>query len=341
MSKQRIAVIIHKDLIPPDPLPKDANPEAELWLTEYDVISTLKKMGHDVKVVGILDELNPIRKVLGQFKPHVIFNLLEEFDGQALFDQHVVSYFELMRGAYTGCNPRGLTLARDKSIAKKILTYHKIRTPKFYVFPKNRKVRIPKQIQYPLIVKCLYEEASLGIAQASVVTSDEKLKERVEFIQEKYAADAIAERFIPGREVYVGVMGNYKLQTFHPWILHFDKVENSDKQFYTSKAKFNLKYRDEKGIRTAKADLKPELVKELQSISRRAFKALELNGYARMDFRITEDNEIYLLEANPNPDIAREDDFAESAKHFGYSYEELLGKLISLGKSWASRHAED
>lgn len=337
MSTLRIAVLVHKDLVPPDPLPSGVDTTKEFWETEYDVISNLKKMGHEVKVIGVHDDLGPIRRSVYSFKPHCIFNLLEEFANQALFDQHVVSYLELLHVSYTGCNPRGLTLSRDKALAKKVLTYHKIKTPKFLEFPYNRAVKRTKSLQFPLIVKCLNEEASLGISQASVVHSDEKLLERVNYIHEKFGVDAIAETFVSGREVYVGVLGNYRLETFAPWELKFENVEDSSKEIYSNKAKFDHAYRRRKGVNTGKAKLSEDMVKKLQQAAKRTYKALDLSGYARIDFRIDENDQIWVLEANPNPDISSSDEFAASAKHGGYNYHALLNKLLSLGRGWNSR----
>ena len=130
MSKLRILVLVHEALVPPsDTGFSNEEIEFEPWVTEYHVVSTLKKMKHEVLVLGAYSDLSVIRTAVDEFKPHVVYNLLEEFDGEALFDQNVVSYLELLRVPYTGCNPRGLILARDKALAKKILTYHRIPTP--------------------------------------------------------------------------------------------------------------------------------------------------------------------------------------------------------------------
>src|SRR5204862_6172966 len=150
--------------------------------TEWDVISTLKKIGHEVSPVGVYNNLGVIGNALLEFKPHVAFNLLEEFHGYPLYDQHVVSYLELIKQPYTGCNPRGLTIAHDKALTKKILSYHRILVPGFAVFPMGQKVGRPRRLKFPLLVKSVVEEGSVGISQASVVADDQKLAERVEFI---------------------------------------------------------------------------------------------------------------------------------------------------------------
>jgi len=327
---------MHKDLVPPEDVdPNKLDTFSTPYLTEADVVYTLKTLGHEVKTIGIISDLIPLREAIDTFKPHVVFNLLEEFDGEAVFDQNVVSYLELLRVPYTGNNPRGLIFARDKALTKKILTYHRIKTPKFQVFPKNKKTKRHIQLKFPLIVKCLDEEASLGISQASIVTSDEKLQERVKFIHKKWGVDAIAEQFIEGREFYVGVLGNYQLKVLPVWELEFNKSDEPAKEFYSQRAKFNEKYRMKKGITTKKAEIDEELEKKIVEICKRTYKVLNLNGYARIDLRVDSQNRVYVIEANPNPDIACTDEFASSADYINFSYPDLLEKIISLGIAWS------
>ena len=184
-------------------------------------MSTLRAAGHDVRPLGVQHELKPIRDEVESWKPDVVFNLLEQFHGEAVYDQNVASYLELMRVPYTGCNPRGLVLARGKDLSKKLLIYHRIPLPAFAVFPMRRKIKRPPRLGLPLIVKSLSEDASYGIAQASVVDSDEKLAERVTFIHERIGTAAIAEQYIEGRELYVGVLGNDRLRVLPIWELEF------------------------------------------------------------------------------------------------------------------------
>jgi len=247
----------------------------------------------------------------------------------------VVSYLELLRIPYTGSNPRGLILARDKGLTKKILNYHRIKTPRFVAYPKNKRFKKSKVINYPVIVKCLSEEASLGISKLSVVHNEEKLKERIEYIHNKFEVDAIAEEFIKGREFFVGVIGNFRLKTLPVWELKYTKLDNAENELYSRQAKWNEAYRKRRGIESSKADVSKELEKRLQIIAKKAYKALELNGYARIDLRMDENENIFVIEANPNPNIASDDEFAESS-YFeqGYTYSKLLKKIIDLGLNW-------
>jgi D-alanine-D-alanine ligase len=330
-----VVLLVHSDLIPPeDAKPGQFNREEVPWVTEFDVKQALLANRHTVEVLGVYEELKSIQAEIHQFRPKVVFNLLEEFRGEAIFDQNVVSHLELLGVPYTGSNPKGLIISRDKALCKKILTYHKIPTPKFQVFPRNNTKMQLRLKEFPLIVKCLNEEASLGISQASVVHSLEKLRERVEFIHEKFKTDAIVEEFIEGSEYFVGVIGNYRLQTFPAWELRFDKVKNPEKQLYSTNAKFDEEYRSRNGITTQRAEISEELERYLQKLARRAYRALGISGYARLDLRVDRNGKAYVIEVNPNPDISETDDFAQSAKAAGLIYKKLLDKIIRLGRQW-------
>ncbi|HME99352.1 MAG TPA: D-alanine--D-alanine ligase [Terriglobia bacterium] len=320
--------------MPPETIPDGIEKEKQPWRTEYDVITTLKSMGHDVYPVGLASDLAVIAKAREEHKPHIAFNLLEDFEGQALFDQHVVSYLELLKQAYTGCNPRGLTLAHDKALTKKILSYHRIAVPGFAVFPVGQKVVRPQRLKFPLFVKSVVEEGSVGISQASVVNDDTKLAERVEFIHRQTNNHAIAEQYIEGREIYVGVIGNRKLQTYTPWELVINNLPEGALNIATGRLKWNPAYQKKVGLVTKPADLSPELERDLALLSKRIYRHLCLSGYARLDYRMTNNGKFYLLEANPNPQIAINEDFADSAAHSGLKYAQLLQKIITLGLSY-------
>ena len=339
MRKLRVLVLVHEDLVPPDDLDGHSDKEIDAWKTEYDVVSCLRDMGHDAQPLGVLSDLAVIRRAIDEFKPHVAFNMLEEFHGVALYDQHVVSYLELIRQPYTGCNPRGLTLAHDKALSKKVLAYHRVPHPHFKVFPVGRtKVRKPARLDFPLLVKSLTEEASLGIAQASLVHNDDKLKERVEFIHEKIGMDAIAEHYIDGRELYVGVIGNQRLQTLPIWELQFTNLPEGTQPIATAKVKWDEKYQKQIGVKTGPAtDLPNGVADRILRLCKRAYRDLDLTGYARMDLRLSPAGSFYLIEANPNPQLAYDEELAESAAHAGIKYEDLLQRILNLGLSYRAQ----
>jgi D-alanine-D-alanine ligase len=335
MKPLRTLVVMHESLVPPESLEGHSEKEIDEWRTEYDVISQLKEMGHDVRPLGVRDNLVALRNEVAEWKPQIVFNLLEEFDGIVTYDQHVVAFLELMRQPYTGCNPRGLLLSRDKVLSKQLLAYHRIPTPQFAVFPRGQRFKLPKRLRFPMFVKSATEDASLGIAQASVVEDDAKLRERVEFIHQQTTSDALVEEYIEGRELYVGVLGNRRLTTFPVWEMVFGTLPESLPAIATRKVKWDKRYQQKYGITTRAAEeLVPTVVDQMGKLSRRIYKALHLSGYARMDFRLKPDGSLFVLEANANPNLAREEDFAESARSAGVAYDDLLTRILTLGLNY-------
>lgn len=333
--KLRILALVHRHLIPPDPIPEGTDLVSAPWRTEHDVISTLRALGHEVRPLGVHDDLGDIRRASEEWKPHIAFNLLEAFDDISIFDQNVVSHLELLKLSYTGCNPRGLLLARDKSLSKKLLAYHRIPVPEFEVYRIGRPVRRPKRLAFPLIVKSLTQEASIGISQASVVDSDDKLKERVSFIHQSIGTAAIVEQYIDGRELYVGIIGNQTLQALPVWELFFTNMPPDAKRIATDRVKWSVKYQKKYGIESGLARDLPEGVNDrIHHVCKRAYRALELSGFARIDLRLDTAGNVWVLEANPNPQIAKGEDFAASADAIGISYESLLQRIVNLGMRW-------
>jgi len=203
--KLRVLHITHPDFLPPDTTDGYSEREINVWKTDYDVVTALRELGHDVRSLGVSDELVPVRDALVDYRPHIVFNLLEQFAGIPEFDQHVVSYFELHDVPYTGCNPRGLTLARDKSLAKKIVSYHRVPTPAFATFRRGRRVRRPARLELPAIVKSATEESSYGISQASVVWDDEALVASLETIGDSGVDGLIATNTTIARDAIAGM----------------------------------------------------------------------------------------------------------------------------------------
>jgi D-alanine-D-alanine ligase len=330
--KLRILALMHQELVPPDDIDGLTEKEIGPFKTEYDVVAALQWLKHDVRKLGVSDELAPLRDVLNEWSPHIVFNILEEFHGQPVYDQNVVSYLELMHTPYTGCNPRGMVLARDKALSKKILHYHRIRVPRFAVVPVGRKLKRPKHLEFPLIVKSLIEEASMGISQASVVSSDEKLAERIQFIHEKVRTDVIVEQYISGRELNVGVLGNRLLKVLPVWELKFSSLPPDALPIATRKVKWDLNMQEKWGVTIERAkNLPEELVQRIDSLCKRIYRLLGLTGYARIDFRLSPEGELFFLEANPNPDIARDEEFASAAAAAGLPYEKMIQKMLNLG----------
>ena len=336
MKPLRVLALVHEELVPPPDATADASLEAD-WKMEYDVLTFLRSMGHEVLPLGVGDDLRVIRTAIDEWRPQIAFNLMEHFRGVSVFDQNVVAYLELVRLPYTGCNPRGLMLARDKALAKKLLAYHRIPVPDFAVCPIGRTVRRPKRLAFPLIVKSLTEESSAGISQASVVGDDAGLAERVRFIHQSSGTDAIVEQYIDGREFYVGILGNQRLRVFPVWELLFTKMPDEAWRIATDRVKWSTKYQQKYGITTDEAkDLGEGEAQRVQHLCKRVYRTLGLSGYARIDMRRAADGRVFVLEANPNPQLAYGEDFAESAERAGLGYAALLQQILNLGLRWRS-----
>src|ERR1044072_5700080 len=338
MRRQRVLVLMHPDFMPPDSTDGYTPQEINVWKTDFDVVSTLRAAGHDVRPLGVQEEIKSVRDAIESFKPHVVYTLLEEFHYTSGYDQHIASFLELMKIPDPGCNARGLILARGKDLSKTLVHHRRIAVPAFAVFPMRRKVKRPPRLALPLIVKSLSEDGSFGISQASIVDTDEKLAERVAFVHDRLKTAAIAEQYIEGRELYVGVLGNNRLRVLPVWELKCGNLGGQGaRQIATEKAKHDTDYQARVGIVDGPAkDLAPDVTARIQRAAKRISRTVGLDGYARIDFRLSADGTPYFIEANPNPEIAKSQEFATAAKHDGIEYTELLHRMLSLGISRAT-----
>ncbi|MDZ7643313.1 MAG: hypothetical protein U5K76_03165 [Woeseiaceae bacterium] len=337
MKRYRILLMVHETLVPPEDIEGLSDKEIDVFRSEYDVYSTLYNLGHDVRVLGILDRLSGLRETVNSWKPHIVFNMLQEFSGITAYEQYVVAYLEMMRQRYTGCNPRGLMLSRDKIMTKQVLAWHRISTPAFQLFPFGARFREPKKgkLEFPLFVKSATEDASLGIAQASIVEDMDQLRERVGFIHENVQSDALVEEYIDGRELYIGVLGNKRLTTLPVWEIDFGTLAEKRNGIATRRVKWDRAYQARHGIRTGPAEgLSQAEADKLARLAKRIYRALHMCGFARMDLRMREDGRVFLLEANANPDLTHGEDLAESARSVGINYDKLISRIVSLGLSY-------
>ena len=291
MKKLRVMMLVHWSLVPPEDLRDPKDPRMEKYHTEYDVKTALETLGHEVRILGIHDDIASIRKTVEEWQPHIAFNLLEDFAGVSAFDYYVVSFLEMMRLPYTGCNPRGLLLARDKALSKKILGYHRVNVPDFMVFARGRKIGRLRRPKFPLIVKARMEEGSVGIAQSSYVENEPQLRE-----------------------------------------LAFNKPEAGAPRMATYKVKWDEKYRERWGVEYQFVRALPNGGAErIERLCKRVYRLLDMSGYGRIDLRLTAAGAIYVLEANPNPGIARDEDCALSAAKAGLDYANFIQRLLNLG----------
>ncbi len=323
MKRSRVVVLFDSDADLP------ANPEFAKQLqssdeAEFDVARALLERGHDVRLVGIRERLDPLLAALQGGDIDLVFNVTEGFAGRASLDYAIAGVLEMFGVSFTGTPPWGLILARDKSLTKKVLLYHGIRVPNFVVYARGSAVQRPSDMRVPLIVKPLSEDASIGIAQSSVVRDDDALRDRVGFLHTRLGCDVIVEELIVGRELYLGIVGNDPPRALPPVEMIFENMPE-EQRIATFKAKWSARYRKSKGIRNVMAkDIPKEVLARLADVAARAYRALGLRDYGRVDVRLAPDNEIYVLEANPNPFIARDEDLPNAAQEAGVSYVEFI-----------------
>ena len=339
MKKLRVLLLVHDLLLPPDDADQLDWEETYPYQMELDVQAALRELGHEVETLGVKTDLDVIRQRAAAFKPHVAFNVLTDFHDITAYESHVVSYFELLQLPYTGCNPRGIMLGNDKVLSKQIMMGHGVPCPKFASFlPGTKKPRLAKNMDYPVIVKSAIEHGSTGLSQASVVKSDRQLEKRVAYMFNKVGGEVIAEQFIPGREMTCSIVGNGNRLTVLPvWEVWFTKLAKNKHAICTEQLKWNVDYAQSIGIKTGRVRRMDEQEeKAVQKIARDAYKSLGLSGYARVDMRMDADGNVYVIEANVNPDITAIEDFSEAAQEAGMTYNDLIQLIVTSGVKYAA-----
>src|SRR5580765_1309349 len=277
--KKKLKVLVLFDGTSPTTVDQDFSDELKTkeWKTEANVMNALGALGHAAEHLAIFADLDLLRQKLETFAPDVLFNLVEQFRNNPGFDQNIVSFFEMQGLPFTGCGSTGLTLCKHKGISKKILHYHGIHVPNFVVVPRGQRIGRPRQLKFPILVKPVKEEASYGISQASFVENDEQFRERAAFIHEKHDADVIAEEYIEGRELYVGLMGNLRLAVFPIRELIFREVPPDEPKIATYRAKWDEEYRKRWGLQNQFAeDLDPALVAQIEQMCKRIYRLLTI-----------------------------------------------------------------
>ncbi|MBD3426920.1 MAG: ATP-grasp domain-containing protein [Candidatus Omnitrophica bacterium] len=331
MRKLKVLVLFDSAGTPPADQDYAEQFEHEDWFTEAAVAENLKCLGHEVRLMGIYDDIRPLVDEIEQNRPDVVFNLTEIFLGKAFLDKNIPSLLELLQVPYTGCGPASLMICNNKILTKKILSYHRIKVPNFHIFRRGGRIWRPKKLRFPLMVKPSQEEASTGIAQASFVEREKDLRDRVEFIHERFEMPAIVEEYIDGRELYVSILGNKRLRVFPFRETKFVQVPSDGPKLATYKAKWDKDYRARWGIKNEFAGRLPNGIPEkITRTAKRAYRALMLDSHARLDLRLTPQGDIYILEGNANPEIAQGDEFAESAEKGGVPYDKLVEKMLRI-----------
>jgi D-alanine-D-alanine ligase len=298
---------------------------------EYQVGAALEENGHEVLLIGIHADPREILDRCAEWRPDLVMNCVEAFRNDDHLDYLFPALLEAGGHRYTGSPPLALLVSRDKAMSKKILAFHGIQVPGFVTYRLNEEVANAPELRLPLIVKPLSADASAGIAQASVVEDLDALRERVAFIHQRFEQAAIAEEFIPGRELYASVIGNDAgLEILPLTELIFDKEKTEpEERIATQSAKWDEPYRKRKGIKNVFARPVSAAARErIDAICRTAFQALWLRDYARIDLRLTEEGEIWVLEANANPFISRGHEIANAADKAGMPYAKFVQRIV-------------
>lgn len=302
---------------------------------------TLVAQGHEVRRIVADADVGPVLEALLAERPELVFNLAESFGGKSALESNVAALLNLIDLQYTGSSPAGLLLAGDKSLTKKILGFHGIRTPEFTTVYRGR-VEWAGDVKFPLIVKPPQEDASIGVTQKSIVRDVKELLERIAELQAEFHQPALAEEFIEGREFYVGVLGNESARALPVVEMDFSRLPAE----YARMASWEAKWGEGgegsgaefEGTRSIfPEDLDDALREKMQRVAVECFHALRLRDYARIDLRVNAEGEVFVIEVNPNCYLERESEFARAAARSGVEYEALVEEITSLARARYAR----
>jgi D-alanine-D-alanine ligase len=294
------------------------------------VASALRKRGHKVSVLGVNSNLKKLISGLRRLKPDLVFNLMEMFGDDVTGDIAVAGVLTLMKLRYTGAASGELYLAQDKALAKKILAFEGIAFPRFAVFSKDAELETGGNLRMPLFVKPLRMDASIGIDRKALVTDTVALMKRVVSIHEKCDDAALAEEYIEGREFYVGILGNQQPQALPPIEVDFSGLPEGAVRVLDTKAKWEKQSAEYKGTKSVIAELPDELKAKLHKVSLDAYRALRVRDYGRVDLRLTDTGEIYVLEVNASCYLEQSSEFAMAAAAAGIDFPDLIQKIVDL-----------
>jgi D-alanine-D-alanine ligase len=336
-KKLKITALIDSATVPDDDPQFLAHPKTPT--TEYCVIQTIRKLGHKVIITPVEDSIKALANQVKQQKSGLVFNLTEEFKGDRRKDKVITTMLENLKIPFTGTGSVGLMLCRDKRLCKQILAHHQISVPNYLFFPQGEKIKLPKTIKFPMVVKPAFEDGSEGISEASLVNDVNALLKRVKFVTKKWKQGAIAEEYIEGREFYVAIVGNKKLKTLPIRECIFHNKNTEGPRLATYRVKWDEKYRRKWNVKFGFAKLDKEITGKICETCKKAYKLLHLRDYGRIDLRLTPgplrrgrpavNNKIVILEVNANPDVKFGEELAEAAKKAGITYRKFIEQIIS------------
>lgn len=326
----KVAILHGRDALEPPEDPVMSN-----------VADALRESGHEAVRIAFGDDVEELVRELRSAKADLVFNLAESFRDVSSLDSNVAALLNLLGLRYTGSSPSGLMLAGDKVLSKKMLRFHNIATAEFATMYRGSLESVD-DLAFPLIVKPPQEDASLGISGKSVVRDVRELLERLGELHAEYQSPVLVEQFIEGREFYVGVLGNASAVALPPIELDFSKMPADRPRIASWEAKWGT---DGEGAGEEYAgtesvfpdDLSEELVEKMQAVALESYKALRLRDYARIDLRVTERGEVYVIELNPNCYLERNSEFARAAERGGIPYAALIARIVELAAARYSR----
>jgi D-alanine-D-alanine ligase len=304
--------------------------DRENFGAENDVYRALLDNGYEARPLGLFNDVRPLLDDVEEFKPDVIFNMVETFGDVTGWDKNIAALLEMLRAPFTGASSTALFMCNDKGLCRKILRFHRLRGPRFHIFYQGHKVWLPRTLTLPCIVKPLTEEASRGISQASIVDDEKGFIDRVDMIHTRMHQAAIAEEYIDGREIYLSIVGDKRLRVLPAREMTFGQMPEDEPRIATYKAKWDDAYRKRWGIRNDFArKLDKDLEARLADVCKRAYRALNIRSYARFDLRVTAAGQIHVIEPNVNPNIAKDDELAQSARQAGIGYSALIRMIVN------------
>lgn len=321
-------VIIH------DPVPDAKGPEKRDVVVDQ-VLATLEAKGHRVSALPVPTNVADFATGLKRANPDLVFNLAESFGDRLHHDYPIPAMLEVMGVPFTGADAGCMYLAGDKVLTKKLLNFHDVRYPEFITFAMDR-IETSQNLSFPLFVKPVRSDASIGIHGRSLVHNFKSLIERVTYIQENFGGEALVEQYIGGREFYLSVTGHLDPKVMSVVEMDFSGLPKNAVPVASYEAKWKPRTRAYRGTKSVIADgISNELRSRLEQVAREAYLALRCRDYGRIDCRVTEGGDIYVIEVNPNPYLARESEFAMAAAHSGIGYEDLVEQIVEL--AWKRR----
>jgi len=294
------------------------------------VAEALAATGHHPLLLGIHDDLRELIDKLAQQKPDLVFNLCETFAGRDANEGNVTAALVLLGRRFTGTGPVGMALRQDKAVTNKLLQFHEVTCPRFAIFASDN-LEFAGKMRFPVFVKPMRGDASVGVHDSSLVRNYESLIERVAFIQKDLQDAALVEEYIEGREFYVGVLGNDPAEALPIIEMDFSKLPQGYPHIYGWEAKFDHASRQFEAVNAIVAtDLSAEVRHRITAAALEAVYALQVRDYARVDIRLARDGTPYVIEVNANPYLERTSAFALAALQAGMGYNTLIHRIVQI-----------